>query len=71
MLYLSLHQKVLLDLDEGQEDVFISVVGFLEVHLVIELVFDYAAGNSFSIYKILRCPLMFSHVFLEKGLSLH
>ena len=53
----SFHDHIFIDFEEGQHNVFVCIVGFLKVHFIVELIFEYLASAPFGSYQILCRPL--------------
>lgn len=57
----TLHDHIFIDLQERQHNIFVSIVGFLEIHLIVEIVLKDRASASLSCDQVLRGPLEFSY----------
>lgn len=55
------HDHIFVDFEERQHNVFVCVVSFLEVHFIVELIFEYLASAPLCSYQILSRPLKLSH----------
>jgi hypothetical protein len=65
VFYASLHEQVFLNAQKWQQDVFVAIIGSLEVHFVIELVLDDGTATALNVDEIPGYPLPLANLPLE------
>ena len=65
VFYSGLHHQILVYSHERQQQIFISVVGPLKVHIEVEVILKYIAAHRLCLDEIPGRPLVFGHPTLK------